>query len=516
MLMRLILVLLLILCSINALAQNSQNDEPIVQGNIHVYGDIYKYKGPIKGRATLETTAAITLYVRTDGNDNNTCTIDSAVGACLTVQAAIDKIPKDIKHAVAINIGAGNFAGFAIEHFSFIGKDATMVVTGTLGNPTPATGTVSGTADGGSTSQCVHSTQSWTANDFRGKMVKVGSQYRVVVDNDATTLNLVGELSATCSGKGYELFEQKTVVTSATPLATDYATGILINGTKNSFVLLPYPKLLNIKVTAGTVFAIRVQAGGTAWLERLATVGQAIGFHFHQIGQGRLNVLDCFSGTQSLYGFYFQEAGFTSRDQSGQGVSRLYAYSSGLYGFVLYSMPYGQEFHDIFAYNSGSHGVYTYQIDNVQFSHVVSKYNTGSGMSLQDSFNIDGDDELMNLSNNGAYGLEVGLFEYNNSSMTLGANSIISNNTAGGIYVIYDSAIYCTGAVTGTGNGGYGARLEDHSLMTINSGVTITGSSGDSTINSGAVVLTWAADFATNGDTVTNATNLCKIKRTDP
>jgi len=514
--MKIISFILCILISCVAFAQNSQNDEPIVQGSLHVYGDIYKYKGPIKGRVGLETTAAITVYVRTDGNDNNTCTVDSAAGACLTIQAAIDKIPKAIKHAVAINLGAGNFAGFAIEHFSFIGKDATMVVTGTLGNPTPATGTVSGTASSGSTSQCVDAGQSWTENDFRGKLVKVGSQYRVVLNNDATTLNLVGELAATCSGQTYELFEQKTVVTSATPLATDYTTGIMISGIKNSFMQLPYPKLLNIKVTAGVIFAIRIQTGSGAWLERLAMVGQAVGFQIQQIGQSRLDILDCFSGSQTYYGFYFQEAGFSSRDQNGQGISRLYAYSSGLYGFTLYSMPYGQEFHDIFAYNSGLHGVYAYQIDNIQFSHVVSKYNTGSGMSLHDSFNIDGDDDLMDLSNNGAYGLEVGFFEYNNSSMTLGYNSIISNNTAGGIYVIYASAIYCTGAVTGTGNGGYGVRLEDMSSMTINSGVTVTGSSGDATINSGSVVLTWATDFATNGDAIINTANQCKIKRTDP
>jgi len=62
----------------------------------------------------LETTAALTLYVDTAGSDSNACTASGA-SACLTVQGALGKIPKRIKHPVTINIASGTFDGFRIE-----------------------------------------------------------------------------------------------------------------------------------------------------------------------------------------------------------------------------------------------------------------------------------------------------------------------------------------------------------------------------------------------------------------
>jgi len=63
------------------------------------------------------TDADLNLYVETAGNDANDCTAPGAF-ACRTIQGAIDKVPKRIRHKVTITVGKGEFAGAVIEGFS--------------------------------------------------------------------------------------------------------------------------------------------------------------------------------------------------------------------------------------------------------------------------------------------------------------------------------------------------------------------------------------------------------------
>jgi hypothetical protein len=56
------------------------------------------------------TTANIAYYVRTDGDDSNTGLANSAAGAFLTIQHAIDILPQTINHAVLINVAIGTYA----------------------------------------------------------------------------------------------------------------------------------------------------------------------------------------------------------------------------------------------------------------------------------------------------------------------------------------------------------------------------------------------------------------------
>jgi hypothetical protein len=68
----------------------------------------------------LATTAATTLFVDcTLGNDSNTCTASGA-SACLTIQGAVNRIPKWVRHPVTVNVAAGTCpAGAYMESFSF-------------------------------------------------------------------------------------------------------------------------------------------------------------------------------------------------------------------------------------------------------------------------------------------------------------------------------------------------------------------------------------------------------------
>lgn len=56
-----------------------------------------------------KTLNNITLYVRTDGNNSNDGSANDAAHALLTIQAAIDKLPKIINHAASIMVEAGTY-----------------------------------------------------------------------------------------------------------------------------------------------------------------------------------------------------------------------------------------------------------------------------------------------------------------------------------------------------------------------------------------------------------------------
>ncbi|WP_405173403.1 hypothetical protein [Paenibacillus sp. FSL H8-0260] len=71
-------------------------------------------QGQLNGKAPLvttpqQTTADITYYVRTDGDDNNTGLVNTAGGAFRTIDKAVSMLPKVINHAVVINVAAGMY-----------------------------------------------------------------------------------------------------------------------------------------------------------------------------------------------------------------------------------------------------------------------------------------------------------------------------------------------------------------------------------------------------------------------
>lgn len=72
-------------------------------------------QGQLNGKAPLvttpqQTTADITYYVRTDGNDNNTGLVNTAGGAFRTITKAVTMIPQIVNHTIVINIANGTYA----------------------------------------------------------------------------------------------------------------------------------------------------------------------------------------------------------------------------------------------------------------------------------------------------------------------------------------------------------------------------------------------------------------------
>lgn len=178
----------------------------------------------------FETLAAMNLFVSTTGNDSNSCT-SSGAGACLTIQGALNKVPKIIRHAVNISVGTGNFAGAYFDGFSIINDlnapttGAYVEIDGTTTAFAVATGTSTGTATAGSAGSgstfgtLTDGAQTWTANDLRGKLLHTiagtgSGQFRIIEANTGTVITVTGTMTAPANGTTYEILDWGTVINS--------------------------------------------------------------------------------------------------------------------------------------------------------------------------------------------------------------------------------------------------------------------------------------------------------------
>lgn len=96
------------------------------------------FRGLIGVRNVLSAT--VTLYVRTDGNNNNDGLTNTSGGALATIQGALDRInATDLRHYnVVIKLGnTGNFAGGTLNG-PFLGS-GTVVIEGDTSNPANTT-----------------------------------------------------------------------------------------------------------------------------------------------------------------------------------------------------------------------------------------------------------------------------------------------------------------------------------------------------------------------------------------
>ena len=460
----------------------------------------YVDDGNVRFNIAKETVGAITLYVRTDGVDTNTCTVDSAGGACLTIQAALNKIPKMVKHTVTVNIGAGNFAGFNLSGFTVPRYVGTLTIQGTLGDPTLTTGTTTGNATGGSTSQCVDSGQAWTTNELRGRLVLSGGQYRVVRTNTANTIDLVGTLTATCSGTAYHIYEQKTVINSGSPGYS--SANLYISANRNGRDNFIIQKL---SITGGTFgFFVHYTDGFT--IQYVSATSNTYGIAV-QSCPGEFILNDNYAGGNSGYGFSL--LGIVGQLRP----SRSYAYNNTSIGFYIAAITNDPQGLSLYADNNGV-GFHLWSNTSLIETDLRAENNTGAGV------NVLGPGKLTlvsgTLSSNGGYGLTA---EAQPSGIKSGYSVVIvtaatiATNTSGGIYAGFGAELILS-TVTGSSTG-YGLTVDSGALAIVTSATAITGTLGNATIDTGASVLTWATDFATNGDGAVNDVTGARILRKD-
>lgn len=422
----------------------------------------YVDNGNVPFNLAKETVGTITLYVRADGADFHTCLANTAAEACLTVQAAIDKIPKHIKHAVTLYIGAGSFGGFSVTGFT-VSDSGGLVIEGALGLATVTTGTASGTATGGSTTTLVDSGQSWTVDDLVGKLIEVnGNVERVIYSNTSNTITYAG-VGTSPSGLAYRILDRKSTFTGVAPRmgaanGTIFISGLVMpQGSVPGTLSNPAIELRNVSVAStGLFIGIVIAAGDGIWLQRTSVTGVTAGYTLTEM-TGTTVLTDVYSGGNSLAGI-------------------LMARSPG-YGFM-----------------NGYYG-----------------YNTGSALYMGDKF-------FLQVVSGGIYARNnatAGIYVYRPGVLIRDLQGVMESNGSGVLSAAIGSSLQInTTTLVGT-NTNYGFNLGAEGSVTISSATAVTGGTGDATINGGASILTWATDFASNGDAAINMSTGARIIRKD-
>lgn len=80
----------------------------------------------------LATSADITYYVRSDGNDNNNGLANTAAGAFKTITKAIGVIPKVVNHKVIIYISAGTYSESVVVSGLITDNDFSIIGSGVV------------------------------------------------------------------------------------------------------------------------------------------------------------------------------------------------------------------------------------------------------------------------------------------------------------------------------------------------------------------------------------------------
>lgn len=199
-----------------AFAGNTGTSGPVSRGDLLKYRQVY-------------TTSDVNLFVDPTGSDSNACT-STGTAACLTIQGALNKAPKNLRHRLTVTAAAGNYASFIVSGFQTdFGLQTTtagLLIQGTLANSTGlATGTATGTATGGSAGSTstfgtlVDAAQTWTTNDLRHRFVTIVSgtgagQVKAIASNTGTTITIAGTWTAPDATSVYAVQDSATFITS--------------------------------------------------------------------------------------------------------------------------------------------------------------------------------------------------------------------------------------------------------------------------------------------------------------
>ena len=448
------------------------------------------------------TTANITLYVATTGSDaNDGLTVPTAM---LTIQAAINKLPNIINHAVVINVGAGTFDGFSLDGRVFVsGKlNASLTITGAAFiNYTPiGGGTGSGTSNSGTTRVLGDSTQAWATNSLRGKIVYVNSTYFIIRKNDATTLELVG-FSTSLSGVAYQIMGWATTLNT---LAAEGwgSTGVIAvvanSSNRNQFTITRFA----ITVPGGLA-GIYVRASTVPTFSFISTNGGGYGINC-QYCIASLVITDSVVTNNTSTSIMFFDVGHLA------GSSRLLVYNAlgAGYSILVYSVC------DI------NTGLNWYADDNavgkggICFDGCTTGYMSDLYVTNHTATNAAGicfsKGSALRVTNITLTGNYHGIRLYGNinnyynivANILLTGTNVISNNLHDGIHLT-GPATFRLEAVTGTGNAGWGVNAQNGAKVYMNAATTLTGTLGNATVNN-LTPLVWATDFATDGDSAVN------------
>jgi len=490
------------------------------QGNASTVPGPQGPQGNQGNQANVYTTTSFTYYVRTTGNDSNDgLTVGTAL---LTIQAAIDKLPIQIRTAITIDVGPGTFTGFSLDGRVQVTGQAgsSLTITGAnFINYTPVGGgTGSGTFNSGTGDFRTggDSTQSWAVNALRGKICYVNGVYQIVRKNTVTTLELVGASASTLNGKTYQIMNWSTIL-NAVPSESVLGWGV-------------------IQVVNNSGISDMPSAGIT--ITQFA-VTPPDGYDGIDLYQTSVPTFSFISITGGFYGLYSQDLniGMTITDfvVNGQSYSGLLAFivpaltefsrilvfntgtGGGCYAFAVLSVAYIYDCSDWYVDNNNgtpiNQGGICFEGVKVGFiKNVYTTSNDGGGVAFSNcqSFRIINLTDTSNAHGVILYGNISNYYNITSSVLLIGTINI-SDNTGDGLHIMGPASFRLEGAV-GTGNGGWGVRAANGSKIYMNAATTLTGSLGDATVNN-VNALSWATNFASDGDSAVNLSDLSMIIR---
>jgi hypothetical protein len=228
--------------------------------------------GPGAGGASLSQlrtpgTGLQTYFVDPAGSDANACTASGA-SACLTIQGAINKVPKLLRDQVTVSVVAGSYAGYIVSGF---GSDngvqqetGGLLIEGALATSTLATGSATGTATSGTAGTgstfgtLTDSTATWTVNDLRGRFITTATPTNTafpIASNTATTITIEGTWSAPTGSTTYTIQDPSVILTSAGPNQPATPIGASV---ANRATIQVFGNQLNYRANALVIRSMRI------------------------------------------------------------------------------------------------------------------------------------------------------------------------------------------------------------------------------------------------------------------
>lgn len=414
----------------------------------------------------------VQLYVDPLGSDDNECTSGGSA-ACLTIQAAIDKVPHVVTKAYNISVKTGTYKGFKItnRHFSDAGPSFSYGrINLFCGNSVTTGSQATGTITGGTDYSFTDNTKNWPVNQFRGSKVGSGGAYFVVASNTSDTVYFAQKnVNGWDAGESYTVNESRCEITNYigvgayNRIVVEDVRGDTNRGDSG------HVAIRNFLVSGATTNYPTVIIKNSSYVQLQEIILRSSPFTpgWAAVVEN-VDTLDLrgISSSASEHGaFYFKNVG-TVIDLGG-----------------------------IVAYGVGSDSA-------------------DAAVTFIDCGRVDGVGVYVDTTGAGNCVDFIG-------QQIVKAQRLNLNNCAGDAVHVGRGSLFVrngytdSGVFLGSGNGGYGVSLSPFSNFVFRTGTNVTGTSGDITLDNGATSLVWGTEFASDGDVVVNSSDFCRAVRKD-
>lgn len=473
------------------------------------------------GQITAATGAALNLFVATTGSDTNDCFTSGT--PCLTIQAAVNKVPRRITHPVTITVAAGTYAnGVYIEGFSFEpsvdANGAYLQLQGTMSTASH-TGTMTGTAasatqgTGNTWGTFTVTAAGWTVSDLRGLILAItggtgSGQITTIADNTATVITIPGhwndipgwvtpDNTSTFAIRDWSTSLSGTVnippgaLGSAMGQASAAGAAIVVGNVKDGVhgnrdtQRVGAVQIQNFKFTGTTraIYSVNTDATSAWWNNATSSLATDVAFIFDRT---------VFYSLVFNTGNLGANTGFASTARSGimtYGQIRSNVVTNGASFFggnSNFTLSGGK-------LSIAANSVRTMTAANTFSAFVTLDFPTDLNF-VYDKFNGYTNGDCIAIGNTSGAGSTTSYATYGTVNFF---GSDLSNctgsNTGNGLFVAGNVHVTnYTDPLTGTGNAGWGVRLADGAQMAASSATpSITGTLGDFSLD-GTTVATWA------------------------